>query len=180
MSSRWWLCAWIQCKGHFLLDLGMGMCWIYMHTCTLCKSHVHMCAHHLLAACYNEMEEGLCQRRDGVTLWLCLTGSDPDTSSRSSSQPTQPPPSPSPERRSQSMLEGGAGHSAPGSIHRQALSHAQPHHLSMTKYWHCRRLNSVCCFAEICEDGMQNTCCDKRIHNFIFVTQTTWKTMTSL
>lgn len=114
-----------------------------------------------------------------VWLWLCPSGSDPVSSSRSFSQPTQPPPSHSPERRSQSALEGGAGNSALGSIHRQALSQAQPHHLSMTKYWHCRGLNSVCCFAEICNDGTHNTFCDRRIHNFIFVTQTTPKIYTS-
>ncbi|XP_035524877.1 teneurin-2 [Morone saxatilis] len=69
------------------------------------------------AAAYNEMEDRLCQHRDGVTFWLCPAGSDPVTSSSSSSQPTQPLPLPGPERRAQSGLEGGAGNSALGFIH---------------------------------------------------------------
>lgn len=129
----------------------LGYTYTYTQTHTIVHSlpHMYTCAHHLLAAGYNEMEYGLCQRRDGVTLWLCPAGSDPVTSSSSSSQPTQPPPSPDPERRAQSGLEGGAGNSVGCSgLHslRQALSHAQPHHLNMTKYWHCRVLNSVCRF----------------------------------
>lgn len=140
-------------------DSGEQTQWAKTHTCLdanihpnahnpmLLPSHIPTCAHHLLAAGYNEMEDRLCQRRDGVTLWLCPAGSDPVTSSSSSSQPTQPPPSPDPERRAQSGLEGGAGNSVDCSgLHslRQALSHVQPHHLNMTKYWHCRVLNSVC------------------------------------
>lgn len=111
------------------------------------------CAHHFLTACYNEPEDGLCQCGDGVTLWLCLAGSDPVTSSSSSSQPAHPAYATTRHREEGPSWAGGWSWKLISGLLslRQALSHAQPHHLNMTKYWHCKGSTAcvcVCCLSE--------------------------------
>lgn len=156
-----------------------------IHTTT--RFFLHMCtwAHHLLAAGYNEIEDGLCQWRDGMTRWLYPAGFDPVSSSSSSSQPTQPLPSAGPERRSPNLdcrveLETlfsllWAPFSASGSEPCPAPPPEQDQILALQRAW---QRGWVCVRACMCEALFEsagwhpNTSCVRRIYNFILVSET--------
>lgn len=102
--------------------------------------------HLLMAAGCNEMEAGLCQSGDGVTHWL-----GPGwlflRHGLQQLQPAHPASAITRPREEGSIWAGGwSWKPVRSGLHplRQALSHAQPHHLNMTKYWHRGELNSVC------------------------------------
>lgn len=117
-----------------------------LRTITHPVPHAHVCLSSS-PRCYNEMEDRLCQCRDGVTLWLCPAGFDPVTSS------SQPPLSlcHSQEQRGGSSLSWRVEletvccfglHSL-----QQALSHAQPRHLNMAKHWHMQKAQHCGCLS---------------------------------